>query len=515
MDILVTAAEMRELDRLAIEKHGIPGLVLMEHAAAAVAAAADDILEGKTDSRIALFCGKGNNGGDGLAAARLLDQMGYDLTVFVCADPQEIKGDARENYQVVKKLNLDICVLKKPEQLNRIGEYDLLIDALLGTGIAGEVKGFLADVIEWMNGYGAPILAVDIPSGIHADTGQFEGMCIEADATVTFGAMKRGLVFSPARELTGEIEVADIGIPAQAMLSIPFLCRMADETDCRERLPVRPAFAHKGDFGKTAVIAGSPGMTGAAALTSLGALKAGCGLVILGCPEGLNDILEVKLTEVMTRALPETAKGTLSPGAWDSITELNQWADVLAVGPGLSRDSETAKTIQRIVHECHLPLVLDADGLNAFENRADLLKQHAGPLICTPHHGELARIAQCPVHEIDRDPVAAAGKWATELGCVLVLKGAPTVIGDPGGHIFVNSSGNSGMATGGSGDVLTGLITGLLAQGCSALDAAVCGVYLHGLAGDLAAEADSEPSILAGDILKHVGPAFRHIWSHE
>jgi NAD(P)H-hydrate epimerase len=339
----------------------------------------------------------------------------------------------------------------------------------------------------------------------------FEGACVEADATVTLGELKRGLVMPPGNEIAGMIDVADIGLPERIISGVPVRTWMPDVADCYDRLPVRPANAHKGDFGKVAVIAGSRGMTGAAALASMAALKAGAGLVVLGCPASLNEILEVKLTEVMTRPLPETAEGSLARSAGLEIEKLLEWADILAIGPGLSVEEETGELVRQVVSKTKLPVVLDADGLTAFARHTPLLRDRAAPTVLTPHPGELAKLTGRPLADILSDPIETARECASELESTLILKGGPTVIAHSDGEVFVNSSGNSGMATAGSGDVLTGLIAGLLAQGCPAKNAGLCGVMLHGLAGDAAADVDDGRSITAGDLLHAIGPAFRQI----
>ena len=509
MERLVTAAEMREMDRISIEKIGIPGLLLMEHAGTAVAERAAELLSEHSGKRMTVVCGKGNNGGDGFVAARLLAEQDLQVQILLIGDPDSLQGDALVNYQIIREIGLPVLSIQTGKELSRTEQGDLIIDALFGTGIKGEVKGLAAQVIEWMNM--APlILSVDVPSGLHCDTGQFKGACVEANATVTLGELKLGLVIPPGRELAGTVDVADIGIPEKAASSVQIKTWLIEAHDCDRRLPPRPAAAHKGDFGKAFILAGSRGMTGAATLTSMSALKAGSGLVILGCPFELNGILETKLTEVITHPLPDTESGCLSLSALTEIQHLMDWADVLAIGPGLSQEAETRALIRKVISECRKPTVLDADGLNAYDGEAELLKELELPLIMTPHPGELARLINGKISDILMNPVEIARKWSDEWQCVLILKGAPTVIASKG-TVYVNSSGNSGMATAGSGDVLTGLLTGLLAQGCSIEDAGICGVMLHGLAGDLAAAADSDRSMTAADILARTGQAFRQI----
>ncbi|MBN2105055.1 NAD(P)H-hydrate dehydratase [bacterium] len=511
MEMLLTTAEMREMDRKTIEEVHIPGLLLMEHAGAALAECVLEILEETDGQHVGVVCGKGNNGGDGFVAARLLFTQGWAVSVFLAGNPKEIRGDALVNFQALKGLEIDIFPLESKKDLSKLHHLDLVIDALLGTGISGEVTGFIAEIIDTLNQIDVPVVSVDVPSGLHCDDGQVSGACIEADATVTFGHLKRGLVVPPGRDLAGIVDVADIGIPSSVTDSVDIKTWLFELTDCLESLPSRPASAHKGNFGKAAVLAGSRGLTGAAALASLAALKAGGGLVVLGCPVGVNAILESKLTEVMTRPLPETEQGTLSLSAEVEVQHLLDWSDVLAIGPGLSQEMETQALIRKTIVDFKRPAVVDADGLNAIAGHTDLFKDCQSPLIITPHPGELARLTDVHISDIVSNPIEVARKWSVEWQCVLVLKGAPTVIGLPDEHVYVNNSGNSGMATAGSGDVLTGLIAGLLAQGCSVREASLCGVYLHGLAGDLAAEHITGRAMVAGDIIAEIGAAFKKI----
>ncbi len=511
MQQLVTVSEIREMDRLTIEA-GLPGLLLMEHAGMAVADRAVEILQESGGERIAVFCGKGNNGGDGFTAARLLAQSGWRVTVFMTCAPADIRGDASVQFTAMQTQEVEIVALENQPGLENIPSFDLIIDALLGTGIKGEVTGFTADLIDLINRSGAFVLSVDIPSGLQSDSGRFEGACIEADATVTFGKLKRGLVLSSGRELSGVVDVADIGIPEPVAASIHSSAWLIESRDCRDRLPPRPMSAHKGDFGKVAVIAGSRGMTGAACLASTAALKAGCGLVKLVCPAGVNPILESMMPEVMTWPVPETPDGSLALSAVESIRTLLEWADVLAIGPGLSGNKETVSLIREIIRaENRLPVVIDADGLNAFAGHPELLENPGSPRILTPHPGELSKLTGLTIADILADPAETAAEWSNRWQSVLILKGASTCIGVPDGRVFVNTTGNSGMGSGGTGDVLTGITAGLLAQGISPADAAVCSVYLHGLAGDLAAEAGSDRALTAGDLTAFLGDAFLRV----
>jgi ADP-dependent NAD(P)H-hydrate dehydratase / NAD(P)H-hydrate epimerase len=359
-----------------------------------------------------------------------------------------------------------------------------------------------------MNGSRVPILSIDLPSGLDADSGRPCGACVRAERTVTLAVLKRGLVFYPGKTLAGRIRICDIGMPPSAVESAELRTFMAEASDIRARLPVRPPDGHKGTFGSVFMLAGSTGMGGAAVLASLASLRAGAGLTVLGIPQSLNPAIETAALEVITRPLLQTSEGSVSLRAERGIDGLLKSADAAAFGPGMSRNPETADLIRRAALRCAVPLVLDADGLNAFEGCAGRLRRRGAATVLTPHAGELSRLSGLTVQEILADPVDTARRFAEEWTAVVVLKGAPTVIAEPSGRATVNPTGNSGMATAGSGDVLTGLIAGLMAQGASAPDAALCGVYPHGFAGDLAAAEGNARSLIAGDLLRAIGSAF-------
>lgn len=510
MNHLVTTSQMREIDRRTIEEVGIPGLLLMENAGLETVRVVKDLLNTLGGNRIQIFCGTGNNGGDGFVVARHLFNHGYDISIFLVGEKSRIKGDARVNLQITEQMGLVIHPLLKKGDLKRISLGDITVDALLGTGISGKVTGLMATVIHWINEQSVPVVSVDVPSGLHCDDGSFEGACIHADKTVTMGELKIGLTLPPGREMAGEVTVADIGVPPQVSKSLRIKTCQLEMADIRDLLPVRSEDGHKGDFGKVLILAGSTGMTGAAVLASKACLRAGAGLVILGIPSGLNTVLEEKLTEVMTKPLPETREGTLSMEALNSIERLLEWADILVVGPGISTFSETSELVRRIITNTSLPVVLDADGLNAFSGYGSLLEQRSN-LILTPHYGELSRLIDLPIEEIRDRRIEVARQTASRFGSVVILKGSPTVIADSEDFVFINSTGNSGMATGGTGDVLTGTVAGFLAQGSSLLDAALIGVYIHGLSGDLAGQAIGQRSMIAGDLLNYLCNAIRLI----
>lgn len=506
MQIVLNAAEMATIDRTTIEKIQIPGVVLMENAGLGVVEEIEEFLEDVTGKQIVIFCGKGNNGGDGYVIARHLYHRGADVAVFLAGDKKAIKGDALINLRILDNMGIEVTEIATLDEISPFDHIDLVVDALLGTGVTGAVTGFFGELIHYMNSLDAPIVSVDLPSGMETDTGAVHGACVQSDLTVTMAHLKTGLLFSPARDHAGEISIIDISVPPEVSEALQGKKYLVEKQDILDRLPKRSLDAHKTSCGKVVVVAGSVGMTGAAALASLASLQVGAGLTKLGIPSSLNPILEQKLTEVMTVPLAETDSQSISIKAKDQLADLVEWADVLAVGPGLSTHPETIEFVKWLVTTAKKPMVLDADGLNALAQSPDLIKNYPGELIITPHPGELSRLIDLSVAEIQNDRLNVIRKLAQAWGKVIVLKGGPTVTAAPNGDLFINSTGNPGMATGGSGDVLTGIIAGLLAQKLNAIDAAIVGVFLHGLAGDLAAEKLSEMGVIAGD-LNHYLPA--------
>lgn len=512
---LLTAKQMAAADRAAIEE-GIRGLDLMERAGAKVFAAARSLLGGPGQGTVAVVCGKGNNGGDGLVAARLLHQEGVGVLVFLVGSKADLKGDALTNLERGLEKGVVVCEVLAEGDLSLmkegLGRADLVVDAILGTGVQGAPHGLCGWAIEAINASGKPVVAVDVPSGLDSDTGQMPGVCVRADRTVTFGSPKIGHVFYPGRAACGFVEVVDIGIPSRVMEGLDCHVHLTTPRDAAGLLPRRAPTVHKGACGRVAVVAGSVGMTGAAALASEAALRSGAGLVVLGLPESLNDLMEVKLTEVMTRPLPELRKRRcLALRGLGEIRALAAQADVLAIGPGIGRHPETRQLVRRVVAETRIPLVIDADGLNALADAADVLRESPGDVVVTPHVGEFSRLSGVPISEVLKRPREAALEFAQEVGVTVVLKNAPSMVAAPDGELFVNPTGNPGLATAGSGDVLTGIVAGLMAQGLPGKGAATLGVYLHGWAGDLAKAAGSEMGFIAGDVLAALPRAIRAV----
>lgn len=509
---VVTGKEMQLIDREAIEKYSIASLNLMQRAGTKVAQTAQNILAGGKGRNVVVVSGSGNNGGDGFVAARLLHEVGFSVKVFVFAPNKKLSSDASTNFAKIKDLTKATFLSQEtlPFFLKATAEADLTIDAIFGTGFSGKPGGLAKKVIEVVNKSGAEVLSVDIPSGVEADTGRVYGEAVKATRTVTFGLPKLGCLTSPGASFTGSLSVADIGFPSQLLERKGYL-NLATPEELSRMLPERKPDAHKKECGMVFVLAGSVGMTGAAAMTSQTAMRAGAGIVTLGIPESLNDIMEAKLTEVMTYPLAETAERTLDAGAYHQVMEKLEEFDVLAIGPGLTQHESTVKLVRDLLENVKLPVVLDADGLNALVGQTHLLKKRAAETVITPHPGELGRLVGKTAAEVQEDRVGFAKQAATQWRVVTVLKGTRSVIAEPGGEVFINSTGNSGMASAGTGDVLTGIISSLWAQGLNAVDAAVLGTYLHGLAGDMVAKDKTIYSLIATDLIEYLPKAIRSL----
>ena len=503
---VATAELMRKLDQRAISEFGIPGMVLMENAARGIVSTLFRSFPDLPTSRVGILAGRGNNGGDGLAAARYLANRGIPCRIFLFAAQEEVKGDAGANLEILKRMGVavqEVLNLEEWEgQKALVGSADLLLDGIFGTGLKGPVEGFFREIIESVNSLKKPVVAIDLPSGLDADSGQVLGACIQARITVTFGLAKRGLLVQPGAQAAGKVVVVDISLPRPALEGERIQDHLLEGADFLPYLLPRNPDSHKGKFGHLLVLAGSPGKTGAAALVSQAALRVGTGLITLGVPESLNSILEEKVTEVMTEPLPETREKTLGLSAQQRIFELCSRKTALALGPGLSLNLETVRLVQQVVRKSPLPAVIDADGLSALAGKPEILRKNQKELILTPHPGEMARLAGISIEEVQKDRIEVARGFAKEYGVILVLKGSRSLIASPGGEVFINPTGNPGMASGGTGDVLTGMIGGLLAQGLPALEAAKLGVYLHGLAGDYAAFLKGERGIAATDLVE-------------
>ena len=507
---LVNAEQMRAIDRRAIDTEKIPSLELMENAGRGIYLfIKDNLLLQFERPRIAIVCGRGNNGGDGFVVGRYLVGDGYEVDFFLAGDDDKLSDDCRVNYEAACPPGQEIIKIIDESQLPDFSPYDLIIDAIFGTGFSGAPQGIIAAVIERINEAEMMVAAIDAPSGLDVSTGQIEGAAVAADYTLTLALPKPGLFVTPGRELAGTVAVIPIGIPSDVVASFDITSNLITGEMVSFALPLPAPDSHKGDFGKVFILAGSPGLTGAATLSGLAAARSGSGLVTVGCPASLNPILEAKLTEVMTAPLPELKnRSVLSLRARGEIRRHLKERDAVAIGPGLGRHRETGELVRRLIGELEIPAVIDADGLFPLAGENSPLVAAHGPLVLTPHPGEFARLTGVVP---DANPIDNFGliiEYAGKFKSVIVLKGSPTLVASPEGQLFLNPTGNWGMATGGSGDVLTGIIVALLGQSLSPLEAAICGVYIHGLAGDLAVEHIHPRSLIAGDLIDFLGRAF-------
>lgn len=509
---VVTAHTMQEIDKQAIQEYGIPGLQLME--AAGRSCVEEIIAEFGLKGRCVVMAGKGNNGGDGYVIARLLSQKGWGVKVIILADREQINGDAGLNLERLDGVVINYCTHEgqlSALHMEEIFQADVIVDALLGTGLRSNVKGVYLEAIDLMNASGRPVVAVDIPSGIHGTTGRVLGDAVRAYITVTFAFAKLGHVLYPGAEHTGRLVVADVGIPAALMETASGYDFLNTDT-MRPMLRRRDRQAHKGHYGHCLILAGSTGMTGSAALAANSAVRAGSGLVTLGVAESIHHILELKTTEAMTTPLPDSGSGHLTNSAFPAIEKLLVGKDAVAIGPGFGRRPGTYALVQNLVETVSLPLVIDADGLNALAEDITVLKRKKSKqVILTPHPGEMSRLLGTSIPDVEAIRISVAQEFARSNGVYLVLKGARTIIASPTGTAAINGSGNPGMATGGMGDVLTGIIVSLLGQGYGAWDACRLGVFLHGFAADMVAEEMGEIGINASDVLEKLPYAYNKL----
>jgi ADP-dependent NAD(P)H-hydrate dehydratase / NAD(P)H-hydrate epimerase len=512
---ILNTEQMREADRRTIEDLGLPSIVLMENAGRQTVAAIEAAFDQLPASRVAVLCGRGNNGGDGFVIARTLAQRGVEALVFVIGQVAEVQGDARTNLEVLGRLGLTVVEVTNAQEwelhFSQVSACDLIVDAILGTGFRGRLTGLLETVVEDINELEAPIVAVDLPTGLSADSADLPGEAVDATMTVTLAAPKIPLIFPPADARAGDLVIADIGIPEPIIddLDGPHL-ELLTRDGMRRLVPSRAYEAHKGDFGRVLVVAGSFGKTGAAHLTALGALRSGAGLVTVATPRSALPIVAAMGAEYMTEPLEETPAGTIDYAALERVLELN--ADVIAVGPGLGQGPGTAAFVQGLVERSGVPLVLDADALNAFAREPDRLVGRDGvDVIITPHPGEMARLVGGTIEAVQQDRLGHAREFARGHRVHVVLKGHRTIVAGPDGRTFVNLTGNPGMATGGTGDLLTGMIAAWLAQLLDAEAACKLAVYLHGAAGDLAEADEGDVSLIATDIAARLGDALLEV----
>ena len=514
LEPLLTAGAMREADRRTIEAFGIPSFTLMESAGRAAAeriARHYGPMQGRT---VACFCGKGNNGGDGFVVARVLLGRGARLRVIATGAPEALSEDAAQNWSLLQKLaehhSEDRLALHHFEDARRLSTFapaDLHVDALLGTGLSSDLRGDVAEIVGWLNRQGQPAVALDVPTGLHSDTGALLGDAVRAERTYTMAALKPGLLIGDGPEVAGSVEVLEIGIPdvvLHAALDEHGGAWRAGDAAVRAWLPRRAHDAYKYSVGLALVVAGSPGLTGAPTMSALAAARSGAGYVVCACAESLQPTLSTKLTEVTSVALPETSDGGIDPeGALEALAERLEKAQAVLVGPGLGRHPETQRFIRALLRRTSVPVVIDADGLNALAGHTDEMAEHAaGRWVLTPHAGEFKRLAGGDVDLADR--LAVVREHARRWRSVLVLKGMPSLVGCPDGTVYVNGTGGPALATAGTGDVLAGMCTGLLAQGMAPERAAVAALHLGGASADRYATRRAARTLLATDLLEEL-----------
>jgi NAD(P)H-hydrate epimerase len=504
-----TAEAMRALDRRAITELGIPGATLMEHAGRGAALALLAHVPGVTRSRrpVVIVCGKGGNGGDGFVVARELKRRRVPVQVFLAAPAGEIVGDARAPSRAASRARIrPVRVEDGAGGTRALTRAHGVVDGLRGTGARGAPAGVVADLIAAINASGRPVIALDIPSGLPADGDPISDMVVRADLTVTFAGLKRGLVMGPGVDLAGKIVIAPIGL-STSDVERGITTFLLERDDVKHLFPRRPRDSHKGDWGRLLLVAGSLGKTGAAVLAARAAMRSGSGLVTVATPVSQQPVVAALVLEPMTEPVAETAAQTVGLASLDRLRALADACDAIAIGPGLGLDADTADVVTALTRDLGKPLVLDADALTALVGRLDVLRSGA-PRVLTPHPGEMARLLGVSTTDVQRDRITVAQDFAARHGVHLVLKGATSVIARPDGRVLLNPTGNAGMASGGTGDVLTGVVGAFLARGLDPGDALAAGVYLHGRAGDLAAARHGEESLIASDVIEALPEAF-------
>lgn len=513
---LLTGEQMKEYDRIAIEDYAIPSQVLMEDAGHNIAEVMGEAIDELESAHVVVVSGKGNNGGDGLVAARHLIEMGISVATFLLGDPEKSSEETKRQIEILESSGHEITYLNEQEEFDKlheaIGDADVVVDALLGIGVKGAVRSPMDSFIKWINESTALIVSVDMPSGVDADNGKEYGPCVQADLTITIEYPKLGLLLEPGGSSAGDVIVTQIVYPDELRDSFESGMTLVEEDAVLDWLPLRDPRGHKGSNGKVLLIAGSKGMSGAAILSAEAALRSGAGLVYMGFPESLSQVIESSVFEAVKIPLPEN-DGALALTSLDDIEAAieEHQIDVVAIGPGLSLSSEIEDLLHQLLPKLNVPVVIDADGLNALANDEGmkLLKKLKIPVVLTPHPGELSRFNGLEISEIEAARVEIAEQTARDLDVTLVLKGVPTVIATSAGEIFINSSGNSGLATGGSGDVLTGLIAGLIGQGMEVEKAAAAGVFIHGLIADRLQPELGERAMLPRDLLAKMPEVMR------
>jgi len=510
---IATPLQMNYIDQSCINEFGIPGIVLMENAALKVVEEAVKNLGYAKGKRVLVFAGKGNNGGDAFAAARHLYNKGSLVKVYITALKKDVGGDAAINLNALEKSGTEVKELISEGQLAEV-EFELLncelvIDGIFGTGFRGEAKGIAAGVIALINNSKKPVISIDIPSGLNGETGRVNGVCVKADKTITFGLPKIGLLIHPGCEYVGQLVIADIGIPQKVIERAGIKTNLIEQDQVKAMIPRRRSDSNKGDYGKVLLVSGSTGMTGSGCLAAAAALRTGAGLVYMGVPKKLAQVYGASIHEPVIIPLEDEDTGSITVSCVPMLLKAMKGKSIIAVGPGLSASEDVVKAVRELIANAEVPLVLDADALNAISRDLSMLKRLKVEAVITPHPGEMARLAGISVSDVQSNRLEVAREFSSKWNVITVLKGSRTVVAKPDGTLFINATGNSGMATGGAGDVLTGVIASLAAQGAKPADAAVAGVYLHGLAGDLAAQVRGEYGLIAGDIVEKLPDAVR------
>jgi NAD(P)H-hydrate epimerase len=515
---ILTTAQMREADRRTIEEIGIPGRVLMESAGRTVVRKMCRVLPELSSTPIEVVCGKGNNGGDGLVVFRYLATQGYSVRAWVLAPLETLAGDAKANLDAALKLGLPVQSVADEVSLAKafssFSEDCVVVDAILGTGLTSAARGLPETAIHVINQISAFKVAVDVPSGLSSDSGTIPGEAVEADLTVALAAPKLCHVLPPACFLNGQLEIVDIGLPRQILDAMGSDLETVELDELGMLLDPRRPDAHKGSFGHLLIVAGSVGKTGAAIMAAHAALRTGAGLVTVASPARARPMMTPALPEAMWEPLDETAEGALAMSGFARVMDLLEGKTALALGPGIGRHPETVSFVKKLVAQTPLPTVVDADGINAFEDDIAAIPPDR-PLALTPHPGEAARLLACSTKDIQRDRLAAIRQLTAKAGVFAALKGYRTLIGEPTGRVHINLTGNAGMASGGTGDVLTGMVGSFLAQGFDVPDALRLGVYLHGLSGDLAAEEVGEIPLVATDLIRKLPNAIQCLTSAQ
>ena len=513
---VATAAAMRNIDQRTIERYRVPGIVLMENAGLEllrfIEAQWPECFQQDGEHSVAIVAGPGNNGGDGFILARHLWHRGLEVHVAMLMPARRLRGDARRAYQMAQAYGVPLISCTSPTAWRRFAPQlrhaSLIVDALLGTGLGRPAEGLYAEAIEAINAAARPVVAVDIPSGLSADHGQLLGPHIRATHTVTFALPKQSLLVYPAASVVGALTTVDIGIPHAAIEAEDLGIELLEADGITRQLPDRQVDAHKGSHGHLLVVAGSRGKSGAGALASQAALRSGAGLVTFALPEGINVAMESRLLEVMTLPVAESREGAIAPAALPDLQAFLEKARALVLGPGLGVDPGTVECVNTLLKQSRVPVVLDADGINCIATHPDILRACAAPVILTPHPGELSRLLGVSIADIQSRRLDIALDFVREHSVYVVLKGAGTVIYAPDGQRWINSTGNPAMATAGTGDVLAGLIGALLCQGLEPVQAAQCGVYIHGLAGDRVRDHQGASGLMASDLIQVLPDTF-------